>query len=442
MTPMKTDYRTVSGFLGFLILATTANATSTPIDTGDTAWVLASSALVLLMTPAVGFFYGGMIRKKNILSILTQSFVIISLVSIQWVLVGYSLAFGPDIGGVIGSLSLFGLKGVGMGPNADYGSTIPELAFMIFQAMFAIITPALIIGAFADRMKFTTFIAFILLWTTLVYDPIAHWVWGVGGWIRELGALDFAGGTVVHISAGVSALAAALIIGRRIGLNGDGIRPHDITMTVLGASILWFGWFGFNAGSALGAGGLAAQAFVVTNTAAAAAALSWMLVSWVHAKKPSSLGIVTGAVCGLVAITPASGFVSPLAAILIGAAAGAVCYLSVVFMKTKTGIDDALDVMACHGVGGMAGALLTGVFAQAAVNSAGADGLLAGNPALLLSQAIAVVATAVYAFVVTAVLLKVLDALMGLRVRKEEEIIGLDLTQHGEEAYPDMDIPG
>ena len=442
MTPMKTDYRTVSGFLGFLILATTANATSTPIDTGDTAWVLASSALVLLMTPAVGFFYGGMIRKKNILSILTQSFVIISLVSIQWVLVGYSLAFGPDIGGVIGSLSLVGLKGVGMGPNADYGSTIPELAFMIFQAMFAIITPALIIGAFADRMKFTTFITFILLWTTLVYDPIAHWVWGVGGWIRELGALDFAGGTVVHISAGVSALAAALIIGRRIGLNGDGIRPHDITMTVLGASILWFGWFGFNAGSALGAGGLAAQAFVVTNTAAAAAALSWMLVSWVHAKKPSSLGIVTGAVCGLVAITPASGFVSPLAAILIGAAAGAVCYLSVVFMKTKTGIDDALDVMACHGVGGMAGALLTGVFAQAAVNSAGADGLLAGNPALLLSQAIAVVATAVYAFVVTAVLLKVLDALMGLRVRKEEEIIGLDLTQHGEEAYPDMDIPG
>ena len=442
MTPMKTDYKTVSGLMGFIILATTANATSTPIDTGDTAWVLASAALVLLMTPAVGFFYGGMIRKKNIVSILTQSFVIISLVSIQWVLVGYSLAFGPDIGGVIGSLSLFGLKGVGMGPNADYGSTIPELAFMIYQAMFAIITPALIIGAFADRMKFTTFIAFILLWTTLVYDPIAHWVWGVGGWIRELGALDFAGGTVVHISAGVSALAAALIIGRRIGLNGDSIRPHDITMTVLGASILWFGWFGFNAGSALGAGGLAAQAFVVTNTAAAAAALSWMLVSWVHAKKPSSLGIVTGAVCGLVAITPASGFVSPLAAILIGAVAGAVCYLSVVFMKTKTRIDDALDVMACHGVGGTTGALLTGVFAQAAVNSAGADGLLAGNPALLVSQAVAVLATAVYAFVVTVVLLKVLDALMGLRVRKEEEIIGLDLTQHGEEAYPDMDIPG
>jgi len=313
----------------------------------------------------------------------------------------------------------------------------------MFQAMVDIITPALIVGSFADRMKFSSFIVFVLLWATFVYDPVAHWVWGVGGWIRNLGALDFAGGTVVHISAGISALAAAIVIGRRVELNsGSDLRPHDITMVVLGAAFLWFGWFGFNAGSALGANGLAAQAFVVTNTAAATAALSWTAVSWLHNKKPSSMGIVTGAVCGLVAITPASGFVSVMGSIVIGALAGIVCYLAVVIVKTMTKLDDALDVLACHGVGGITGALLTGVFAQKAINGAGADGLLAGNSSLVVTQLIAVAATIAYAFIMTVILLKVIDVVMGVRVRKEEEVIGLDLTQHGEEAYPDMDIPG
>ncbi len=425
-----------------IVLLASMSSADGGIDSGDTAWVLASAALVLLMTPGVGFFYGGMVRKKNVLAILTQSFVIIALISLQWVIVGYSLSFGPDMFGFIGDLSYAGLKGVGMAANPIYSETLPELAFMIFQAMFAIITPALIIGAFADRMKFSTFIVFILLWTTLIYDPICHWVWG-GGWMSKLGALDFAGGTVVHISAGVSALAAALMIGRRIDLNSESsIQPHDITMSMLGASILWFGWFGFNAGSTLGANGLAAHAFVVTNTAAAAAALSWMLVSWSHNGKASSLGIVTGAVCGLVAITPAAGYVTPLASIVIGAIAGAVCYLAIVFMKTKTRIDDALDVMACHGLGGIIGALLTGVFATLAVNLDAADGLLSGNPSQLAVQAIGVAATMVYAFVGSMILLKLLDVVMGLRVARAEEVIGLDLTQHGEEAYPDMDIPG
>jgi Amt family ammonium transporter len=424
------------------LLALSSKAAETKIDTGDTAWILASAALVLFMTPGVGLFYGGMVREKNVLSIITQSFIIIALVSIQWILIGYSLSFGPDVGGVIGSLKWAGLSEVGFEPNPDYAGTIPHSAFMIFQAMFAIITPALVIGAFADRMKFSTFIVFTLLWATLVYDPIAHWIWGVGGFLRELGALDFAGGTVVHISAGVSALAAAMVIGRRIEYrNGNYLRPHNITMSILGAAILWFGWFGFNAGSALGAGGLAANAFVVTNTAAAAAALSWMLVNWIHTGRPSSLGIVTGAVCGLVAITPASGYVNATAAILIGAAAGIVCYLSVLFTKTKTALDDSLDVASCHGVGGIAGAILTGVFAEKAINSAGADGLLAGNPSQLVAQTVAVVVTIVYAFIGTVVILKILEAVLGLRVKREEEVVGLDLTQHGEEAYPDMEIP-
>ncbi|MDD5112311.1 MAG: ammonium transporter [Candidatus Altiarchaeota archaeon] len=431
--------------IGLAALAPAVRAEESALNAGDTAWVLISSALVLMMTPALGLFYGGMVRKKNVLAILTQCFVIIALISIQWVLVGYTLSFGPDVGnlGIIGGLDWLGLKGVGMGANPDYSPTIPAMAFMIFQAMFAIITPALIVGSFADRMKFSSFIAFVLLWATLVYDPVAHWVWGIGGWIRNLGALDFAGGTVVHISAGISALAAALYIGRRYEMNsGSDMRPHDITMVILGAALLWFGWFGFNAGSALAANGLAAQAFVVTNTAAAAAALSWMAVSWLHNKKPGSMGIVTGAVCGLVAITPASGFVSPMAAIVIGGLAGVVCYLAVVVVKTMTRLDDALDVLACHGVGGITGALLTGVFADKAINSAGADGLLAGNASLVVSQLIAVVATAAYAFVMTLLLLKAIDMLMGVRVRKEEEVIGLDLAQHGEEAYPDMEIPG
>ena len=397
------------------------------------------------MTPALGFFYGGIVRRKNVLSIITQSFIIVALISVQWVLIGYTLSFGPDFGGhgLIGSLEWVGLKGVGGQPDANYSATIPALAFVIFQAMFAVITPALITGSFADRMKFSAFIAFVLLWATFIYDPVAHWVWGVGGWIRNLGALDFAGGTVVHITAGMSALAAALVIGKRVELNsGTDMRPHDITMIILGASLLWFGWFGFNAGSALGANGLAAQAFVVTNTAAAAAALSWMAVSWVHNKKPSTMGIVTGAVCGLVAITPASGFVSVMASIAIGGLAGIICYMAVVVMKTRTKIDDALDVLACHGVGGITGALLTGIFADKLINGAGADGLLAGDPSLLVVQLVAVLATMLYAFIGTVLILKVIDLTLGLRVRKEEEVIGLDLTQHGEEAYPDMEIPG
>jgi len=418
-------------------------AAETEISAGDTAWVLLSAALVMMMTPALGFFYGGMVRKKNVLAILTQSFIIIALVSIIWVLIGYTLAFGPDNGsGFLGNLAHVGLRGVGMEADPNYSSTIPALAFMIFQAMFAIITPALIIGAFADRMKFAAFILFIIAWSIFVYAPVAHWVWGVGGWIRSLGMLDFAGGTVVHITAGVSALAVALLIGKRVELNaGSEIRPHDITMTIFGAAFLWFGWFGFNAGSALGANGLAAQAFVVTNTAAAAAALSWMAVSWIHNKKPSSMGIVTGAVCGLVAITPASGYVSVASSIIIGVIAGIACYTAVVFIKTRTKLDDALDVFACHGIGGITGAILTGVFAEIAINAAGGNGLIAGNPMLVIIQLIAVIATAAYAFLATIIIFKAIDFVIKLRVTKKEEVLGLDLTQHGEEAYPDIDIP-
>ena len=448
MTSLKTwKQGTGRKLIAYSVLASLGAARATAqnslkIDSGDTAWVLLSAALVMLMTPALGFFYGGMVRKKNTLSIITQCFVVLALISVQWVILGYTLSFGPDKGGMIGGLAYMGLRGVGMEPDPAYSATVPALAFRAFQMMFAVITPALIVGSFADRMKFPSFLLFILLWSTLVYDPVAHWVWGVGGWLREMGALDFAGGTVVHITAGVSALVAAVTIGRRVELrNGNVLKPHDITMTILGAALLWFGWFGFNAGSALGSGGLAAQAFVVTNTAAAAAALSWMAVSWAHTKKPSSLGIATGAVCGLVAITPASGFVSVSSSLVIGVLAGAVCYLAVAILKSRSKIDDALDVMGCHGVGGMLGALLTGVFAMKAVNPAGADGLFAGNAAQMFPQVMAVAAVAAYAAVGTAVIMKTLEWTVGLRVRREEEVVGLDLTQHGEEAYPDMEIP-
>ena len=434
------------GLLAFLVDTAAAQSTEQAVSTGDTAWILISAALVMLMTPAVGFFYGGMVRKKNVLGIITQSFVILALVSIQWVIIGYSLSFGPDFdglfAGIIGNLKWLGLEGVGSIPNSNYAPTIPHLTFAIYQAMFAIITPALVIGAFADRVKFSAFIAFTVLWSTFVYDPIAHWVWGTGGWIKALGALDFAGGTVVHISAGFSALVAALIVGKRYGFGSESeMRPHNITMTILGASLLWFGWFGFNAGSALSAGALATQAFVTTNTAAAAAGLSWMTISWIHSGKPSSLGIVTGSVCGLVAITPAAGFVNTLSAIIIGILAGSICHTAVVLRTTKTRIDDTLDVFSCHGVGGVVGSIATGIFAQKLVNPNGADGLLAGNPSLLMSQLIAVGATALYAVVVTSMLLIILRRVMGFRVKTEEEIIGLDISQHGEEAYPDMDIP-
>ena len=404
------------------------------VDTGDTAWILASAALVMIMTPALGFFYGGMVRKKNALSTINWSFIIVALISVQWVLWGYSLAFGPDKWHLIGNLSWFGLNGVGQEPNPDYAATIPHMAFMIFQGMFAVITPALITGAFAERMKFSTFLVFILIWATIVYDPIAHWVWGVGGWLRNLGALDFAGGTVVHIASGVAALAAALVMGRRQGYGKEPMEPHNITMVVLGAGLLWFGWFGFNAGSALASGGLATSAFVVTNTAAGAAALTWMLMSWLFTGKSSILGIASGAVVGLVAITPASGYVTPLASIAIGIGAGVFCFLAV-RMRSRSKLDDSLDVWGCHGVGGTWGALATGLFASKAVNPAGADGLFYGNPIQLWYQFVAVAVVWAFSFSVTWIILKVLDATMGLRVKDHEEELGLDLSQHGEAAY-------
>ncbi len=404
-----------------------------PIDTGDTAWVLASAALVLIMIPGLAMFYAGMVRRKNAISTIMLSLAIMALISLQWVLYGYSLAFSHDVGGVIGSLNWIGLRGVGQEPNPDYAATIPALAFMIFQAMFAIITPALITGAFVERIKFSSFLVFSLLWATLVYDPVAHWVWGVGGWLRNLGALDFAGGTVVHISSGVSALAIALAIGVRKGFGKEPMEPHDIPMTVIGAGLLWFGWFGFNGGSALTSSGLAANAFVVTHTAAAAAALTWMLLSW-QSRKPSVLGTATGAVVGLVAITPASGFVGPLAAIVIGAGAAVVCYSAMLF-RSRRGFDDSLDVWACHGMGGTWGAIATGIFASRAINPAGFNGLLYGNPSQLIIQFIATVSVWVYAFAVTYVLAKAIDATIGLRVKDEEENVGLDVGQHAEKAY-------
>jgi Amt family ammonium transporter len=413
-----------------------AQAAAAPkIDSGDTAWVLTSSALVLLMTvPGLALFYGGMVRQKNALGTLMHSFIILALISVQWVLWGYSLAFGPDKGGIIGGLEWVGLRGVGQAPNPDYAATIPHQAFMLFQMMFAVITPALITGAFAERKRFSTFIVFVLAWATLVYDPLAHWVWGVGGWLRNLGALDFAGGTVVHISSGVSALAAALVIGRRRGYGHQPMPPHNLPMTVMGAGLLWFGWFGFNAGSALTAGGLAAHAFTTTNTATAAAALGWMFTEWSSRGKPTVLGAASGAVAGLVAITPAAGFVTPLAAILIGAVAGVVCYTAC-NLKARMGYDDSLDVVGVHGVGGSWGALATGIFATRSVNEAGGDGLLAGNPGQLLVQAVAVAVTIALGLVMTTIILKVLDGLMGLRVSEEEELAGLDLSQHSETAY-------
>jgi ammonium transporter, Amt family len=404
----------------------------TTISAGDTAWLLLSAALVMLMTPALGFFYGGLVRRKNVLATIMHSFFILCLISVQWVLWGYTLAFGPDVGGIIGGLDWLTLKGVGQEPG-PYAATVPHLAFMVFQMMFAVITPALITGAFAERKRFKAFVVFTLLWATLVYDPVAHWVWG-GGWLSKLGALDFAGGTVVHITSGVSALVAALVLGRRVGYGRDALEPHDMTMTVLGASLLWFGWFGFNAGSAINAGGLAANAFVVTNTAAAMAALTWMTVSWLHKGAPSVLGAAAGAVAGLVAITPASGYVDVSASILIGLGAGIFCYTAIQLTK-RLRVDDALDVFGVHGVGGAWGAIATGIFATVAVNGAAKDGLLAGNPGQLGIQVVAVGATILYAAVMTFVILKLIDVFVGLRVPESEEVLGLDATQHREAAY-------
>lgn len=405
------------------------------INTGDTAWVLISAALVLLMTPGLAFFYGGLVRKKNILSILMQCFTLVCLISIQWVLVGYSLAFGPDVRGFIGNLDWVFLRGVGLDPYPDYSATVPHQAFMIFQAMFAIITPALILGAFAERMKFSAFCVFSLLWATLVYDPVCHWVWAVGGFLRNTGALDFAGGTVVHINAGVAALAAALVLGKRQGYPDNISPPHNLPFAVLGAGLLWFGWFGFNAGSALGASALAANAFVVTHVAAAAAGLSWSILDWIYNSKPTVLGMITGVVAGLVAITPAAGFVTAGGAIGIGIGAAGICYIAVAFAKNRFGYDDSLDAFGVHGVGGMWGALATGLWATQAVNPAGANGLFYGNAHLVMVQLKAVLITTVYSFTATFVLLKLVDASIGLRAAEQDERIGLDLTQHREAGY-------
>jgi Amt family ammonium transporter len=405
------------------------------VNSGDTAWVLISAALVLLMTPALAFFYGGLVRKKNILSILMQCFMVTCLISIQWVVLGYSLSFGPDVKGLIGNLSWLGLHGVGAAPNPDYAATIPHQVFMIFQAMFAVITPALILGAFAERMRFSAFCLFSLLWATLVYDPVCHWVWGVGGFIRNWGALDFAGGTVVHINAGVAALASALVLGKRKGYPDKISPPHNLPLAVLGAGLLWFGWFGFNAGSALGANGLAANAFVVTHIATAAAGLTWAVLDWKFNKHPTMLGMITGAVAGLVAITPASGFVGPMDAIWVGVGVSLVCYFFVAVVKAKFGYDDSLDAFGVHGIGGTWGALATGLWANKVVNPAGNNGLFYGNPGQFLIQLKAVLVTAVYSFIVTFILLKIVDAVCGLRASEQDERIGLDLTQHREAGY-------
>ncbi|MBI4974243.1 MAG: ammonium transporter [Candidatus Omnitrophica bacterium] len=410
------------------------------INSGDTAWILMSTALVMLMTvPGLAFFYGGLVRRKNVLATMMQSFFVLCLISIQWILWGYSLSFGPDKGHFIGSLAWFGLKGVGMTPNADYAATIPHLLFMVYQMMFAVITPGLITGAFAERMKFSTYVIFTLLWATFVYDPICHWVWGAGGWLKNKGALDFAGGTVVHMSSGISALVCALTLGKRRGYGREPMPPHNLPLTVLGAALLWFGWFGFNAGSALAANELAVSAFIATNTATAAAALTWMFIEWKITGKPTILGGATGAVAGLVAITPASGFVSPTSSIFIGAIAGIVCYTAVAVIKLKFAYDDSLDAFGVHGVGGTVGALATGLFAQKIINSAGNNGLFFGNPSQVGIQAIGASATMVYSIAVTFVILKVLDLVMGLRVSDEDEVVGLDITQHEESAYTLLD---
>ncbi len=402
------------------------------INSGDTAWVLISSALVMLMTVGLALFYGGLVRNKNVLGTFMHSFIVIGLVSLIWVVAGYSLAFGPDHGHVIGGLDWFGLRGVGQQPSDTYATTIPHQVFMIFQMMFAVITPALITGAFAERAKFSTFLVFMGVWSLVVYSPVAHWVWASGGWLAELGAKDFAGGTVVHVNAGVAALAAALLYGKRLGYGREPMEPHDITMVVLGTGLLWFGWFGFNAGSAVASNGQAGNAFLATHVAGAAGAITWTLLSWLFQGRPSVVGAAAGAVAGLAAVTPASGFVDTMPALVIGVGAGALCYLAV-RLRARLSLDDSLDVVGVHGVGGAWGTIATGVFAVATVG--GVDGALHGNVGQLGDQAIAVGAIMGYSFVVTLVILKVLDVTLGLRVSPEEEVLGLDIAQHGERAY-------
>lgn len=405
------------------------------INAGDTAWVLASAALVMLMTPALGFFYGGLVRRKNVLSTIMHSFFILTLISVQWALWGYTLVFGNDKHGLIGGFQWLGLKGVGGAPNPDYGPTIPHIAFVMFQCMFAVITPALITGAFAERKRFKAFVVFSLAWATFIYAPIAHWVWNIHGWLFKYGAQDFAGGLVVHISSGVAALVCALVLGRRAGFGTEPMEPHNLTYTVLGAGLLWFGWFGFNAGSALGANGLAANAFAVTNLAAAMGALTWLTVSWVRHGHPSVLGAAAGAVAGLVGITPAAGYVSPASGIAIGFGAGIICFFAVELLKERIKIDDALDVFAVHGVGGIWGSIATGIFAERSINGIGVDGLIHGNASLLGKQIVAVLVVVAFSGAATWIVLKAIDLTIGLRVPEREEALGLDTTTHGELAY-------
>jgi Amt family ammonium transporter len=434
----------MGALVGLLLCAAPAafgeTAGASAVSAGDTAWLLVSAALVMLMTPGLAFFYGGLVRRKNVLSVLMQCFAILCVVSIQWYVLGYSLAFGPDVKGIVGNLSWAGLNGVGAAPDPlGYAPTVPHQAFMMFQMMFAVITPALIIGAFAERMRFSSFCVFTVLWATLIYDPVAHWVWGSGGWLHKMGALDFAGGTVVHVNAGLSALAAAIVLGRRQGYPEDVSPPHNLPFAVLGAALLWFGWFGFNAGSALTAGGLAASAFTATHLATAAAGMTWCLMDYLKHRRATTLGMITGAVAGLVAVTPASGFVSPTGAVLVGIGAGVFPWLAVTYAKTRFSYDDSLDAFGVHGIGGIWGALATGLWASKAVNDAGANGLFYGNPRQLLTQAVAVAATIVFSFVGSLVLFKIVDATMGLRVSDHQERVGLDLTQHMEAAYTQIE---
>jgi ammonium transporter, Amt family len=404
------------------------------MSAGDTAWILISTALVMLMTPGLALFYGGMVRKKNVLSTMMMSFAILAVIGILWVLYGYTLAFGPDKGGIIGGLDWIGLRNVGQGPSSTYATTVPHLAFMMFQGMFAIITVALITGAVVERIKFSALLAFSILWFTLIYCPVAHWVWGSGGWLAKLGALDFAGGVVVHISAGVSAMALALVLGPRKGFaEKHSMEPANIPMVALGTALLWFGWFGFNAGSALTSGGLAASAFVATNTSACAAAFTWIILGWIN-KRPSLLGAATGAVVGLAAITPAAGYVTPLAAIPIGMVAAVISYYFMI-LRARQNVDESLDVWACHGMGGTWGTLAAGIFASATVNAAATDGLIYGSALLLSKQLAAVAVVWVFAFAGTWILAKIINAVIGLRVKGEEEVVGLDISQHGERAY-------
>jgi Amt family ammonium transporter len=404
------------------------------MNNADTAFILAAAGLVLLMTPGLALFYGGMVRGKNVLGTIMQSLFMISLITIEWVYLGYSMSFGPTLGGIVGDLSWFGLRGVSTAPSPDYATTIPQIVFMIYQCMFAIITPALITGAFAERVRFIPFIAFSLLWAVFVYNPVCHWIWGAGGWLGAMGVMDFAGGLVVHATCGMAALAGVLVIGPRKGYGRTSFMPHSLPMTVIGTALLWFGWFGFNGGSALAANEVAGTAFVATHLAGMAGMAMWVAVEWLTRGKPTTLGAASGAIAGLATVTPAAGFVGPNSAILIGFLGGALCFAAVNF-KVRLNLDDSLDVVGIHGVGGLLGTLCLGIFASTAVNPGGVDGLLAGNPSQFLRQVFGAVVVSGYAFGISWVIFKVLDATIGLRLTDEAEVAGLDSTEHSETAY-------